>query len=105
MTIEDDGRGNVTLIGKFDGTERKIACGRNAWTKGHAGWGPMPDQPIAASGAWTEDDTFTARICFTETPFLLTLTLKADGNELRCESATNVGFGPTRYPALVGRAE
>jgi hypothetical protein len=46
-----------------------------------------------------------AKICFTETPFILTVRLKFTGQELRCESESNVGFGSTKNAALVGKAK
>ena len=67
-------------------------------------WGRLPEQPAAASGAWTGDDTFTAKLCFYETPFVTTLKLKFAGDEVRCSSETNVGFGSTRETELVGQA-
>ena len=97
---------DVTLVARFDGVDRRIACGARRLEEGPARVGPMfPEQPAAASGAWTGDDTYTARICFYETPFILTLTLKFDGDELLLDSESNVGFGPTRPPQLVGKAE
>ena len=64
----------------------------------------MPEQPAAAGGAWTADDTFTARVCFVETPFVVTVRLKLTADEVRLESESNVGFGPTKEAALVGKA-
>jgi hypothetical protein len=60
---------------------------------------------VAASGGWTADGTFTAKICFYETPFTVTATLKFSGAELQCSSESNVGFGPTKGPQLSGKAE
>jgi CubicO group peptidase (beta-lactamase class C family)/lysophospholipase L1-like esterase len=94
--------GAATLVARIDGKERRIPCGRGAWHKGRMAWGRLPEQPAAASGAWTGEGTFTARLCFTETPFLVTVRLKFSGEEVRCESEANVGFGPAREPPLVG---
>ncbi|MBN2475378.1 MAG: serine hydrolase [Pirellulales bacterium] len=106
ITLESRGEeGPVTLVIRQDGTEQRIVCGRGTWEKGRATWGPLTQQPIAASGAWTGDDTFTARICFSETPFVVTVGLQFSGDELRCRAQANVGFGPTRQPELVGKAE
>jgi len=33
------------------------------------------------------------------------LTLKFDGDQLMLDSETNVAFGPTKRPQLIGRAE
>ena len=65
----------------------------------------MQDQPVAASGAWTGDDTFTAKVCFYETPFIATFKLKFSEDELRFDAQSNVGFGATKQPQLVGKAE
>jgi hypothetical protein len=51
------------------------------------------------------ENTFTARICFTETPFILKLNLKFSGSEVLLDSESNVGFGSTKQPQLVGKAE
>jgi len=50
------------------------------------------EQNIAASGAWTAPDTYTARLVFTETPFIRTVTLRFVENELDMTIASNVGF-------------
>ena len=44
-------------------------------------------------GAWTEDDTYTAIICFVKTPFINTIRLKFNGDELKINSEANIGFG------------
>lgn len=95
----------VTLVARFDGADRRIACGRGVWEKGRIAWDPLPEQPVAASGAWTADNTFTAKLCFYETPFIVTLRLKFSDQELQCNSEANVGFGPTRQPQLTGKAQ
>ena len=66
----------------------------------------FPEQPAAASGAWTGDDTFTAKICFYETPFCVTMSLKfSGGQQLLFDTTSNVAFGPTKQPQLVGKLE
>jgi CubicO group peptidase (beta-lactamase class C family) len=105
LRLETDGKEGVALVVRFNGAEQRIVCGRGAWQKGRGAWGRLPAQPVAASGAWTEDDTFTARLCFYETPFLVTARLKFSGDEVRCEVESNVGFGPTKQAPLVGKAK
>lgn len=60
------------------------------------------DQPTAASGAWTADDTFTAKLAFYETTLAVTFTLKFDGNTLLLDTQHTVSFGPTSRPQLTG---
>jgi hypothetical protein len=114
ITLENDGKGDVvTLIARCDGAERRITCGRGTWQKGRIAWGLdkvlsggiIIEQPVAASGAWTANDTFTAKLCFYETPYVVTIRLKFSDQELRCDSESNVGFGPTKEPQLTGRSE
>ena len=105
LTLEEEAGGKVTLVARFDAADKRIPCGVGRWQKGRAGWGNLPEQPVAASGAWTADDTFTARLCFYETPFIVSVALTFSGNELRCSSESNVGFGSTKEPPLMGKAE
>jgi hypothetical protein len=105
MAIEKRGNdGAVTLVLRLDGSEVRIRCGRGAWERGRAAWGKLPEQPVAATGAWADDGTFTAKLCFYETPFILTVNLRFSGQEVRCDTEMNVGFGPTKEPQLVGKA-
>ena len=106
LTLESgEKEGIAALVSRSDGVEQRIACGNGAWRKGRAAWSRLTEQPIAAAGAWTADDTFTARLCFVESPFVITLRLKFTKDEVRYESEWNVGFGPTKDPVLVGKAE
>jgi CubicO group peptidase (beta-lactamase class C family) len=106
LTLESNGSNGVTtLVARIDGVERRIDCGRGHWRKGRLAWIRLPEQPGAASGAWTGDDTFTAKLCFTETPFVVTVRMTFKEGEVRCDSESNVGFGSTRSPQLVGKPE
>jgi CubicO group peptidase (beta-lactamase class C family) len=105
LVLEVDRKGDVTLLTRFGGTEQRIAVGRGQWRKGRTVYASFPDQPVAASGGWTADDTYTARLSFYETPFLLTLRLRFTENEVAYDSEFNVAFGPTKQPQLVGRVQ
>ncbi len=106
ITLAGDGKdGAVTLVARFASVERRITCGHSTWQKGRLAWGQSPERPVAARGAWTTHDTFTAQLCFYETPVILTLCLKFSGQELQYNAEANVSFGPTREPPLTGRAE
>jgi hypothetical protein len=95
----------VTLVVQLDGVEQRIACAPGVWHKTRIAWGQLPEQPMAASGGWTADDTFTAKLCFYETPYVFTLRLKFQGREVQYDGEANVSFGPTKDPQLTGRAE
>jgi CubicO group peptidase (beta-lactamase class C family) len=102
------GGDRATLTIRVGGRDGRVSCGAGAWRRG----GTLPDadgvdQAAAASGAWTADDTYTARIYLNETPFRLTATFRFDGNRLVMERELNVALGDaaTKRPTLVGQAE
>lgn len=94
--------GLLTL--KVGGAELRIAVGAGDWTRGRGSYGAYKDEPAAASGGWTKDDTYVVRQVFTETPFIVTWTLQFTGDEVSCATETNVGFGGTKKPAVIGKA-
>ena len=95
----------VTLVTKSNGIEQRTACGQGAWIKGRMTYAALAEQPVAASGAWTADDTYTAQLCFYETPFVLTVGLKFADDQLLYDCEYNVNFGPTKQPQLVGKPQ
>jgi CubicO group peptidase (beta-lactamase class C family) len=93
----------VTLVGKFNGgAEQRIVCGNGEWKKGRLSFGALPEQPAAVCGAWTADDTYTAKISLYETPYLITIVLNFSKDQLRVDSMWNVSFGPTKKGQLIG---
>lgn len=84
--------------------EQRIACGQGAWVKGAAQLSPERPGRIAASGAWTDETTFTAKVYFYETPFCITMTCRFDEGQVTFNFKQNVSFGPTEWPQLVGKA-
>lgn len=98
--ILDEQSGGMVVVGKVNGSEYKLKCG-GEWHKGMWAFGGGQEQPVAASGAWTADDTYTAKVVLTETPFIATLTFKFADGKLEYEAKRNVGFGATGSPKLV----
>ncbi len=60
-------------------------------------------EPVAVSGAWSDEHTYTLQACFYRTPFCTTLTCRFEDDQVFLDSKDNVGFGPTERPQLVGR--
>ncbi len=107
----------ATLVAQVAGVEQRLALGNGEWRRGHFSHGAQAASvaalrdagkesrpPVAASGAWTARDTYTAKIAFYETPFALTMTLRFGGDIVVLDSEYNVAFGPTKQPQLVGAA-
>jgi CubicO group peptidase (beta-lactamase class C family) len=105
MALEKSSNSGVTIVTSIGGSEQRIECGPGEWTREKVAWANWPERPAASCGSWTASDTFTAKVCFYETPFVNTIRLKFSGEEVRVSSEQNVGFGATREAELVGRAE
>jgi len=106
IALETDAKtGLTTITARINGKDQRLECARDGWKKGRFGWGKLPQQPTAASGAWCEDDCYTAKVCFYETPYILTLNLKFSADQVTVSSEMNVGFGATKEQPLVGKAQ
>ena len=104
MKLERGANGQGTIDARVGGVEQRIACGNGQWLDGQMSWGALAKQPAAAAGAWSKEG-FTAKVCFYETPFILTLRLKFTGSDLVVNAEMNVGFGQTTQPELVGHSQ
>ena len=96
--------GELELIIRQNGLEKRIVVGQGNWKRGELAWGEWASQPVAAAGAWTSADTWQGRLCFYEEPFILDLELKFTGDEVTFAAGFNVSFGLTRQPTLKGMA-
>jgi len=105
LVLKSAADGEVTLVITVNGEEQRIIAGKGAWKIARASWGRLPEQPAAAASAWPANDTLLIKLCFVETPYVLTLRLEFASDEVRLEPAMNVGFGPTKEGALIGRVK
>lgn len=92
----------ATLVLESHGHTQRIPCGRGRWLASHVAWGGSPPAPAAAA-IGTDGGARVVRICFVETPFVATLRLEPEGSGVKIGGGTNVGFGPTTLPELVGQ--
>ena len=104
VSLETGGDG-VALVTRTAGRESRVPVGFGAWGKSATVVRGTSEERVAASGGWTADDTYTARLCLHETPFVVTWSLEFKGDEVSLDIDSNVGFGPTKRPTLVGRLE
>jgi CubicO group peptidase (beta-lactamase class C family) len=99
------------LIVRTTGGETHMPIGREAWTNSRGLFAngldralSVPANPlVAASGAWSGENTFTVKIVLSETPYYSTLNFKFDGDRLLFDAEHNVYFGLTKLPQLVGQ--
>ena len=96
---------DVAVVARIAGKDQRILFGHGSWVKGSLTTGPGAPVPVAANGAWTSDDTYTAVVCRYQTPFTETYDLRFSADELILERESNVGFDSAGRVRLVGRAE
>lgn len=84
--------------------EHTFNGGIGKWERGSTTFQPLARsvQPTAVNGAWTTDDTFTARLCYSETPFHPTVTCRFVDDTVFFDLKGNIGFGPSERPQLEG---
>lgn len=101
-------------------TARKIAhkihVGYAEWTAGHTAFEPPAldtlgmthdgsPVPCAACGAWTDDRTFEARLCYTESPFIEKMTFGFESARVTFDQIPNLRmkrWTPRKRERLVG---
>jgi len=111
LAISPDAAGKtLTFTGRMNGKEVTIPCGFHEWKKGRAPLvgarlAQFPDEPTAGAYAWSGFNTCVIKLCAYETPFQTTFTLKFESDEVKMDSEMNVGFGATKRPQAVGKAE
>jgi CubicO group peptidase (beta-lactamase class C family) len=107
LRVDFGADGAATLVVTREGKESRILVGSAAWKRGGTAFAldGTPER-AAASGAWTADDTYTARVYLHDTPFRVTNTLRFADDQLFFDREQNVilGDAPTKRPELVGRA-
>jgi CubicO group peptidase (beta-lactamase class C family) len=94
----------AVIVSRQDGRDTRIPAGR-AWRRGDTLLTLGIPEKVAGTGAWTSDDTFTAKLAAYETPFVQTLALQFKGDELVVDTEYNVAFGERKRPRLVGKLE
>ncbi len=104
LSLDIAANGAVTLKARQYGRDLSITPGRGSWARGEFPLNPTTKQPVAASGAWTADDTYTVQLAQYRAPFIATFRLKFAGDTVSFEREMNVGFGPQIPVVLTGKA-
>jgi hypothetical protein len=102
LTFAFDDDGCAVMVRDQRG-EHQFRCGFGAWVRGATSLDSGEPRPVAASGAWTGENSYAIKLCFYETPFCPTLTCRFVEDTLRLEFRANVSFEPLRQIDLVGR--
>ena len=94
----------VTVTARVGDVDSRFACGWKEWVKGTLDGLGKPPVPIAASGAWSSDDTYSLILCQYRTPVLTAYDLRFAGDQLILEYEDNVGLEGTPRTRIVGVA-
>jgi hypothetical protein len=108
--VSKDGGKILELVTVSGGVESRTPCAHAEWATSRSPFGgghlaQFADEPIASSFAWQSDDRCVIKQIAYETPFTVTLSLSFAGANVTVEGETNVAFGATKRPTLVGVAE
>jgi hypothetical protein len=105
LSLDIAADGAVTLKARQYGRDLSVTAGRGAWVRGEFPLNPNTKQPVAASGAWTADDTYTLQLAQYRAPFIATFRLKFTGDTVTFEREMNAGFGNQQPVVLTGKAQ
>lgn len=92
-----------TLIVRDGRGERPIQVGYATWLKGTTDMRGNSDEPAAACGAWTAEDTYEVRVCYYEGVLCSVFRFHYTSDELQLEVEPNVSWEPTTVTTIAGR--
>jgi CubicO group peptidase (beta-lactamase class C family) len=116
LTLESTPEKTVFSLVNSKGSHR-IVCGHGEWIHGSIGFDPPAlvslglahkgsEVPCAACGAWEAEDSFVAKLCYTETPFMETFKLRFESGTVTLDQFANLslrGWSARKRTQLVGK--
>jgi len=92
-----------TLVVRDQGGAHSLQVGYATWLKGAADVRGSSDEPVAACGAWTAENTYEVRVCYTEGVFCPVLRFHYTSDGLQLEVEPNVSWDPPTVTTIIGR--
>jgi CubicO group peptidase (beta-lactamase class C family) len=107
LSLRAAGNGaNAVLTLRIAGADQHIECGQDSWAKGSMTLDTGEVVPVAASAAWSSEDTLSVTVVLYQTPFSTEYDVRYTGDGVILESVDNVGFvSPLPRTRLVGTAQ
>ena len=104
VAIQFSEKGNTLILHDQRG-DHSIPIGFSTWLKGTSDARARGDEPIAACGAWTADDTYEVRVCCTEDTYCPVFRFHYSGGELQWEVQANATWDwePSGITKIIGR--
>lgn len=98
-----------TLVVEDAGGRHAISVGLGEWVRGRTGFKPRinelfdtSEQGISAIGAWIDDTTFSTRLAFNETPYILSANFRFNGQQVLVNMSYNIRWGNATEPQITG---
>ena len=102
LSVASSSDDSITLRLNFGGKEQDAVFGIGRWELTQLSWGAVPSIPVATSATW-DGSTLITKICFVETPFIVTAKWKFEGDTVVLSQESNVSFGPARKDDITGQ--
>jgi hypothetical protein len=93
-----------TLIMRDERGEHTVHVGYATWLKGTTNVRANGDEPVAACGAWSAEDTYEVRVCYYESELCAVFRFHYTGDDLQLEVEPNVSWDPPTVTTITGRA-
>lgn len=108
VRLEERAGGGWEVAWRVGGRETRMPCGHGRWLRSEGvlglsprgGLGPLGKEPLAASAAWTTEDTLSVTVHVCSTPFRANLALRFGADGVQVEARTPLGFGSTQPVTL-----
>jgi len=84
---------------------RSLRVGYGEWIDGVSALDSSGPRKASAAGAWTAPDTFTMKLFERETPFVLSIAYRFEGDRVSALVKQNVNMGPTEFPSIEGHTD
>jgi CubicO group peptidase (beta-lactamase class C family) len=92
-----------TLIVRDERGQHPMEVGYAKWLKWTTDMRGHGEEPVAACGAWTAEDTYEVRVCYYEAVFCPVFRFRYTSGELQLEVEPNVSWDQTTVTTIIGR--
>ena len=113
IKITTQSNGHSTLVLSQNNEDASFVCREGSWTAGQSSLAPgiiarlqkRSTHPIASTGGWIDQNQFHWKLAYTETPLIIEMDLKYDGEELQLDVRQSASFGQRTLPTINGRLQ
>jgi CubicO group peptidase (beta-lactamase class C family) len=98
------GKDHNTVVLNDEWGEHRIQAGYSAWLKGIGDMRDRGEEPVAACGVWTTEDTYEVRVCCCEDVYCQVLRFRYTGSELELKTEPNISWEPIVVTTINGKA-